>query len=1048
MKNFRLVNIKALLSTLKRGKNEVAVLIGSPLSTSFGTPERGVPSVKGMLELIENKLKTDLELYAVYQDEVLSKDLNDNDLYQASFEFLADYIDPDEPNLLIRQAVLEAYEGDIRKDVEDIDSLQQIQEDVDNWHIPVATEALAKLLVKSNRINGPVLTTNFDPLLSIALEREKQQVNKIILHGDSSLDQVQSNSINIVHMHGFWTQSDTMHSQIQLRFNRPKLKASLSRILKNKTLLVIGYGGWDDIFMHTLTEVMNDESANIDIIWALFESDEQIVGHRYEKMLNAVQPAIARNRFRLFGGIDCHSFLPELCENLSTDFKEVNSEQHLDETVEENVENNKSSTFASEDITLAPFIVNAEPAHNYIREVERAEVLDTFSQKEAINLVCDWGLGKEEFIESLVENTDSAVYGFPIYRIDLTSVNSKEELLEQVENSFGFGLQTFINYLSDRASLIFLDNYDSSLPRVDNRKLIEAVNWVIGLLAEFSPSSKTVLASKSNFEHTWPRINLSRLEEFDARAYITNHSKIAELPDEHVIESLIELSRGIPSFLDKYISELELLSIDDIYDSHLSPESLKTIKSDIYPSELVKRVDDLKNSKETHSERSFELLKALSILEKGDSFTNLKRAFSSFNLKPSHLQELNELELLETLTLTKNILNTKSNLGDEKLQSLPPVVRDYVYSFLNTEEIYEIVKRLADIHLGKNWRGGKLSLSSVTKLLIEESDNVTGSTYIIVIHLLRCSIELNNSRGIKAALRICEAFCSYLQSHNCFRELIKFIEQIKGIIRDSDKVKVSLKIAGIEGEALRMAGNIDKAEETLLAEYEKYENSDNRNSNDFKRVLSSLAFLYSRKSDFTQSNNFATKLLEIDSKNKDAKYIVASTSQHTSINELKDLEKYFRNNADTALANNTAIKLSDMESSNNRKLSWLDKVLSGKDDQYNKFRAVTKKGLILKENDNLSELSAAEINILHTSYVYCFSQKLTSIFNNSHAVLWELYCSNNDFNILLKLFQQSSLFWRIYGDSEMENFYSERMSQMLKNLLPSSFDCKRLAKCA
>lgn len=1044
MVDFRVANEKALLSAIKRSKNSIAMLIGSPLSAPQSPTEKGVPSVIEVLKIIENHLSSDLELFSEYKKEIADKYSNDNERYQKSFEFLADYTDPETANTIIRKAVLFSSNIDVNEiNISDIDFLKSIQSDSTAWHFPPATEALANLLKDNPRFKGPILTTNFDPLLSIAMEQLGYEPNRTVLHGDGSLEQLQSSRINIVHMHGFWISTDTMHTQSQLKSNRPRLKSSLSRVLKDKTLLVIGYGGWDDIFMQALRDVMDDDSANLDVIWAFYESDRSIIQERYEALINTVQPAIARNRFRIYGGVNCHDFLPKLYSVMSEDKADKSEIEDKEPSSNQPSVQEESFSFTNEENCAQVWRIHTDPAHKHIREVERADIFEALGENFIVNLVSDWGLGKDEFISTLVDDINSPIYLASICRVDLNGVLSKEDLLEKIESDYGFGLQSFINGMSSGKYLLYLDNYDSSLVWKDSKQLWLMINWLANLVVEYNSECRVIVCSKANLTHNLPCVRLSKLEEFDIRSYITHHSKIQEQPDEHLIESLAELSRGIPSFLDKYISDLELLSIDEIYDSHFSPEAHRHDQDSAYPSELKKRVNDLACSSEEHSRRSYELLKTLSILEHGDSFTNIKKSNPNFNFRPSHLKELYSLELVETINISKSFLKTSHSMGDEKLHCLPPIVRDYVYSQLATKEIYAIVEQISDIHLGKNWRGGTLNLCKVTKDLLAESSKSIGSTHLIIIHLLRCPIELNNSRGIDAALRICEAYCMYLLGKSRHREIVKFIEQVKVIIRESDKISDSLKLDIYEGESRRMIGDYDKAEAALSSAYEQLKGQQNPEKGMLKRVLSSLALFYERKKEPEKANQLANELLEIDSSNVDARYIVAITSGHTSIKELKDLEQSFRNRNDPTTANNLALSICDMESNSQAKLKWLDKVLNGRENQYNKFRAVTRKGNILIKNGEKLEFNAQEISLLHTSYVYSFSQKMTSLFDVSHKVLWEYYSQLSNDVVLLLLFRQSSLFWRIYEKSNQEQIYSLKILRLINNLLPASVDLSK-----
>lgn len=1048
MIDFRVASETALLSAIKRSKNEIALLIGSPLSSPHQPGSKGIPSVSGVLELIEGYIEKEADLKGEYEKDILKNYLNDNERYQKSFEFLADYTDPETPNLIIRQAVVQSSNIDIDQiDFTDVERLTTLQNDSSAWHLPPATEAMAKLINHHRQITGPILTTNFDPLLSIALEKIDYEANRIVLHGDGSLDQLQSSRVNIVHMHGFWLETDTMHTQSQLRLNRPKLRSSLSRILKNKTLLVLGYGGWDDVFTQALKDIMDDESANLDVIWAFYENDKNTIKEKYGKLINTVQPAIGRNRFRLYGGINCHDFLPKLYSEISesnSSIQPINSSKvhHLTETTSPNhdYQGQDNLTFSNKENSVPVWNIPSTSAHRHIREVERADIYESMVKSPTSNLVCDWGLGKDEFIATLIEDINSPVYQASLYKIDLTSVYSKDDLLDKIELDYNFGLQSFINGMATESCLLFLDNYDSSLTRQDNKNLWKVVNWLANLIIEYNPKTKVIVSSKSPLGHNIPSVRLSTLEEFDIRSYISHHSQVYEQLDEHVIESLIELSRGIPSSIDRYISELELLSIGDIYDSHFSPETHQHDQDSTYPSEIKKRVNDLANSTEEHSRRSYELLKVLSILEQGDSFTNLKKSNPKYNFRTSHLKELYSLELLEPLEISKGFLKAGKSLGDEKLHCLPPIVRDYIYSQLVTKDIYAIVKQLADVHLGRNWKSGSLKLSSVIKDLLAVNGKSIGSTHILIIHLLRCPIELNNSRGVTSALRICESYCMHIYAKGRHREVVKFAEQIRAILKETDKEYCSLQLDIYEGKSLRLTNRNSEAEVLLLSVYERLKEVENPEKAKLKDVLGELAFLYKEENKFEKAKEVAIELLEIDSHNESARYIVASCSEHTSILELKELEVYFRNNNLVISANNTALSIADMETSGNAKIKWLDKVINGKDDQYNKLRAITKKGEVLIKEDRDIVFNTTEINLLHTSYVYSFSQKMKSMFNSSHNVLWHLYSQTQNHIVLLKLFKQSSLFWRIYDNVEREQFYSLKILGMINNLLPESFD--------
>jgi tetratricopeptide (TPR) repeat protein len=111
-------------------------------------------------------------------------------------------------------------------------------------------------------------------------------------------------------LHGYWYGSDTLHTPRQLNQPRPRLKASLASLIKGVTLIVSGYGGWDDTFAEALMEVVLDDAAYPEIIWT-FNAEQPEPAHA---LLERLGPGIDRGRVSLYSGIDCNVFFPQLLE--------------------------------------------------------------------------------------------------------------------------------------------------------------------------------------------------------------------------------------------------------------------------------------------------------------------------------------------------------------------------------------------------------------------------------------------------------------------------------------------------------------------------------------------------------------------------------------------------------------------------------------------------------------------------------------------------------------------------------------------------------------
>ena len=307
---FELLTKEELLTAAIATKRPVAFLVGSPLSLNAGI---GVPGITEILEFVRAEIR-DRVAFALPRFETALAGKTGGDAYQEAMKWLGKNAGQDAINDVIKMAVLKARKAGVGEPPEGTDGQP------DEWNIPLGTASLGKIVAGGNeRFLGPVLTTNFDPLISLAVRSAGGRSGRRVLTADGTLAGAAEDEpgiCTVVHLHGFWRDSDTLHTQAQLTNPRLKLTKSLQRLLQRRTLIVAAYGGWDDVFTQALVELMNDEQAPLDVIWCFYEADADKVKEKHGRLLAAVEPAIVMNRFRAFGGIDCHSIFGEILSTL------------------------------------------------------------------------------------------------------------------------------------------------------------------------------------------------------------------------------------------------------------------------------------------------------------------------------------------------------------------------------------------------------------------------------------------------------------------------------------------------------------------------------------------------------------------------------------------------------------------------------------------------------------------------------------------------------------------------------------------------------------
>ncbi len=240
--NFEFYDAAALLERLTGGlrgrSQEVVFLVGSPISAPLITGGTGVPDVNGVVQLIRDEFHDQPEQLSAF-DRIVSEPHRHP--YQAAFTFLLGRRGQRTVNEVVRKAVILARsKPDTATSFLTSDEVcRYLDSDVPGWVLTPAVEALGSLISGyPERFGKVVLTTNFDPLIEVSVQRSGGTYYRTNLHADGNLSQTQGMGCHVVHFHGYWYGSDTLHTPRQLGQPRPKLHDSLSSLIRN-TLLVL-----------------------------------------------------------------------------------------------------------------------------------------------------------------------------------------------------------------------------------------------------------------------------------------------------------------------------------------------------------------------------------------------------------------------------------------------------------------------------------------------------------------------------------------------------------------------------------------------------------------------------------------------------------------------------------------------------------------------------------------------------------------------------------------------------------------------------------------
>lgn len=317
IENVTFFDEEALLDRLSDGlretpNKEVVFVVGAPLTAPEKNGQPGVSNVSEMVNEIRNKFPEDKPPRIALEKELSSSPNH----YQAAFRFLQGRRGQSVCNQIVRDAVLSAH--DIKRtdvsgkfDVESLneDQLNEFDADVKGWNLTRGVEALGQLIAKEPNVFGKtLLTSNFDPIAKVAILAAGGRVWHTSLTGDADLGNTHADGCHIIHFHGYWRGTDTLHTVTQLLQSRPTLKSSLLEHLKDKLVVVVAYGGWEDILTSALKELVGNNAVFPEVLWTFLDSAPAIPMH----LRSVLQPGLDRGRTSLYAGINCHEFFPKL----------------------------------------------------------------------------------------------------------------------------------------------------------------------------------------------------------------------------------------------------------------------------------------------------------------------------------------------------------------------------------------------------------------------------------------------------------------------------------------------------------------------------------------------------------------------------------------------------------------------------------------------------------------------------------------------------------------------------------------------------------------
>jgi len=792
---------------IKRFNKQVVFVVGAPLTAAVGD-RRGVSDVSGVVDIIRAEF-SDKRTQAEKLETALAAADN---RYQTAFDFLSGRAGQDAANQIIRRAVSQALlstgDSDWAPEICNLseEQLTALDQDTKIWELSPAVEALGELVSHFPEAFGKlIVTSNFDPLVEVAVERAGGTAWRTSLSADGSFLQSSAAGCHVVHIHGYWHGSDTLHTSTQLLRSRPSLKNDLLSLLQDKVVVVLAYGGWPDIFTGALEGVVSNDNLFPEILWTFFDQDPHISEH----LQQTLRPGIARNRVTFYRGIDCHEVLPEL---LTMWEEEAHATPAADGPQAPSIEVKSSDGLHRPDrgrlFRLAPLECDRPPnIEVWVGRESEIRALET--SKAKVVVVC--GIGGEGKSALAAHYISTLGGGEPRYRRwDWRDCKEQSDRIRtqicEVIVRFSAGAispadlseageielaEVFLDLLSDAHAVVVFDNVDSYVD-LENRVFTGLLDTLVQRISSSNSSSRIIVTCRPDVHYSSSSVitfSMKGISEEEAVELFERRAPSQSIPIED-IRAAHRITNGHAFWLDLLAVQVTKVPGTTlpklIQDMRRGREDVPDVLSSIWDKLAHREKTLLRFMAETARPETEKTIEGFAASQM--NYKNFNRALKSL--------------------ITLNLIVVKSEANAPDLYDLHPLVRQFVrtrFAPPEREDFIRVVIRQYDRIIGtiESMLGIHLPFAMLERWSQKAELQVSAGMY---------------SEAFETLATIEDAFMGGGHVQEYVRVSRLLFESIDWETAPSDYAKFD-RIVGVVVGALDQLGEFDSAD-SLLSQYE------------------------------------------------------------------------------------------------------------------------------------------------------------------------------------------------------------------------------------
>jgi predicted MPP superfamily phosphohydrolase len=692
---------------------------------------------------------------------------------------------------------------------------------------------------------------------------------------------------------------------------------------------------------------------------------------------------------------------------------------------------------ARKELAASPrFVVSVTPQHRRVRQEEQSQFEHYLRSSHLVWLVADWGTGKDGFVSAALERFRSPELR-DVFHIRCDEATTETEFEALFPQQCGMQLATLCGMLAQlRSGFLILDGIHPAL--ISGTKLAR-LRQIVSAIVDYCPTLSIIITCRVKPEGMgFDVVELHSLDIPDTRTYLTDHADTAAILQEpDVIEKLHEQSEGLPMHLDRMLKALKVASMASVLEAEMAGAALGSRQAESTPLALVHTVNQLAKSGDSVSERSFRLLKVLSVLPYGETLDVLKHYLPTEPFFHNNAVQLHEMALLDVIVpqqAAASVGDRRSSGVDDvapKILKVPRQVRDYVATLLTDKERDGIVEAGIDVFFGRAWREGKIKVRRTDMARREHAGAGAGNEFALVRYLIAQSRTRKDKRGIEQAATLGLSWASRLRDVDRYRDVALAAGPLIELLDRQEHPATWARLAVRHGAALRMMGRESESIEVLRDALAV--GGDCLSTNEKANVWINVAFA-ERGLGNSEGCIAAAEQAKVLAESKSVLRMQAQTivTQETLKGEerrtrLGRLEKSFRSAGHQVLADNIAIDLAE-EATGDERIRELDRVLASREDSYNRVRAIVGKAEAIIEGGRARVLDV-ELSALSRAYSYLHAQRFEGLFDRCHTCLWVILQLRGDTAGLLRLFRHSSFVWRLRGQEDEEAKYIGKLDE-------------------